>query len=101
MFTTLEAPDLGASIRVRTSAGDLVPFNRDRLFVDIAAALGHRKSHLDEASALCAEIIGQIVKNTPGAIVASYDIAIVAETALRRFDTTAGTYFAAYHPTRD
>lgn len=97
VFTTIEAPDLSASIRVRTSTGTLVPYNRDRLFVDVLAALGHRTSPVDDATALSAEITAQMMKHRPGAIVDSQTIASVCAEVLGRFDAAAGTYFIAYH----
>jgi transcriptional repressor NrdR len=98
-FTTLEKPDYGTALVVRGRSGDkLYPFSRDKLFLSLYKSLGHRRSALNDATALTETVIGRLLhkKLADGAIelqnltIATYDI-------LKRFDKTAATLYKAYH----
>lgn len=99
IFTSVESPDLAANIRFEKRDGTIVPFSRDRLYFDITRALGHRPDAISAGSALCTTTIGLLFKNHSEAIVSATDVAKTAVEVLQRFDTTAGVYFSAYHPT--
>lgn len=96
VFTTEEAVNLSGSLVVRRPQAPVQPFSRDKLFVSLYRALGHRKTALEDAGALCATIIAQLADNAKASI-SPADIAAVAHQVLRRFDTAAAVQYAAYH----
>ena len=99
VFTTEEAAELGTSISVRAGTGGSVsPFNRDKLFVSILKAVGHRKTAVDDASALCATVIAKLLHATDQAAVSPADIVRTTVRVLKNFDSAAGVQYQAYHP---
>lgn len=99
LFTTIEAPDLSTSVRVRSSKAPttLTPFNRDVLFMSLVRALGHRKDAIEAADALTTTTIGQLLKHHSGALVEASMIRDATHTTLMRFDKVAAISYAAYH----
>lgn len=98
IFTTNEAVDLSTSLVVRAASGSVSPFSRDKLFVSILRAVGHRKTPLEDANALTATVIGKLLHATSEAAVAPADIIRLATTdTLKRFDTAACVQYQAYH----
>lgn len=74
-----------------------MPFYRDKLFLSIAEALGHRQDAVEAAGALCATIITKLLKTSPGASTTAADIARIAADTLEQFDAAGATYYRAYH----
>jgi transcriptional regulator NrdR family protein len=99
IVTTLEAVDYTASISFRTANGALQPFSRDILFVSVLDSLRHRKSAIDDATALTDAILARLsdCMNTHGAVVRD-ELAISTQKTLERFDPVAGTHYKAFHP---
>lgn len=97
IFTTIEQADLRAGFRVRKNSGELVPFNRNMLFLSIAKALGHRRDAVEAADALMVEITAQLVKNNSGAVIELSNIIQTTLSVLGDFDMPAGVQYAAYH----
>jgi transcriptional repressor NrdR len=97
IFTTNEAVDLSTSIVVRLVGGAVAPFSRDKLFVSILRAVGHRTQPLEDANALTATIIAKLLHATSGAALAPADITRTAAETLKRFDTAACVQYQAYH----
>jgi len=98
IFTTVESADLFASLRVKHPATrHIEPFSRDRLFLSLIQALGHRSDVVEAADALTATTIAQLVKSHSGASIEVSAIRSVAHTALLRFDKVAAISYAAYH----
>lgn len=96
IFTTIEQPDLTASIRVETSTKELVPFSRDVLFYSIAASCGHRKqSALSDAAALTDTVINLMLAHQK-ALVTTNMLQETVFATLQRFDIAAATYYQAY-----
>lgn len=98
VFTTSEAIDLEKSLVVASSKG-FAPFLRDRLFIDVYESLKHRKTALEDATALTGTIISQVLAESS---VGSFDKQELLKTVvevLRRFDKVAAMHFEAYHPT--
>jgi transcriptional regulator NrdR family protein len=83
---------------VELNAAKLVPFSRDRLFTSIHDSCRHRSSHVDDASALTQTIISALMGIQKGGILSRTDITRTAHEVLDRFDQTAATVYAAYHP---
>jgi transcriptional regulator NrdR family protein len=83
--------------QVRRQNGPVAPFSRDKLFVSILQAVGHRKQPLEDANALTATIIAKILHTTTEATIEPlYIIAITSET-LKNFDKAAAVQYQAYH----
>lgn len=98
VFTTIESADLSASLRVRhPGIRQLEVFNRDKLFMSLARALGHRSDFLEAADALTATTIGRLLKTHPGASIETSLVREHAHTVLSRFDKAAAISYAAYH----
>jgi transcriptional repressor NrdR len=97
LFTTNERVDLTTSLVVRGSDGHMAPFNRDKLFVSILQAVGHREQPLEDANGLTATIIAALIRATREASVAAHDITATATAVLKNFDTAAMVQYQAYH----
>lgn len=97
VFTTLEGVDLATGLLVRTRSGDLAPFSRDKLFLSIAKALGHRHDAVEAASALTATVIAKVRAAALQGAVEYQDIIQMAHAVLQRFDKPAGVQYEAYH----
>ncbi|HEY5668115.1 MAG TPA: hypothetical protein VIR03_03025 [Candidatus Saccharimonadales bacterium] len=98
VITTHEAVDYGSAIAVQHSPKLLVPFSRDVLFVSIYESCKHRDNALDDASALTQTIIGLLLAHARHGKLDRGDLIAVATSVLERFDSTAATVYAAYHP---
>ena len=97
VFTTLEQPDLVASIRVVTKAG-LQPYNRDQLLISVYEACKHRKDALLDARALTQTMTGEIVRQLAGnGTIDGETVKAIIQTTLARFDPIAATVFDAYN----
>jgi len=97
VFTTEESAHLSTSLAVRRQNGPVSPFSRDKLFLSLLKALGHRTTPVEDAGALTATIVAQLLQNTPKATIDPSDIAKTALGALQRFDTAAAVQYQAYH----
>jgi len=73
------------------------PFSRDKLFVSILRAVGHRNRPIDDAGALTATITAKLVLGAATAALRPDDIVAVAHQTLKHFDTAAAVQYAAYH----
>lgn len=101
VFTTIETADYSSSLTVRSADSNkhspLLPFNRDKLFVSVLRAVGHREQPLEDASALTATITAKLVANTTQAVISPADIVKSALETLRLFDEVAAIQYRAYH----
>ncbi|MGH7157750.1 MAG: hypothetical protein ACREGD_01580 [Candidatus Saccharimonadales bacterium] len=97
-FTSREFPDLTAStIVVGEDPSTLTPFYREKLFVSILQACGHREQPIVDATALTQTIVAKIPFSSEGSV--SRDALVrAASEVLARFDSAAATHYAAYHP---
>jgi len=96
-FSTLETVDFSTGIVIRGKDGTLSPFSRDRLFVSILQAVGHRRDGLSDASGLTTTIASQLLRSTETALIESSQITKTAAIALKRFDSAAAVQYVAYH----
>ena len=96
MFTTTEASELSTSLVVQKH-GRLEPFNRDKLFVSLVQAVGHRKDPVEDAGGLCATILAKLLAGTDTASVTPHKIIEATLPVLKRFDKAAAVQYAAYH----
>ena len=98
-FSTVELPDFRGSLSVRRDLKHLDPFLRDKLFISIYKALGHRPTALDDTSALANTIISKLLKSPQAidGIILRPQIALVVYETLKRFDTAGSATYKAYH----
>ena len=97
IFSTAEGANTSQALSVQKKNG-LEPFSRDTLFISVYDSLRHRKTVLNDATALTGTIISTL---TPLADNASIDrdvIVTVTTTVLQRFDKPAATHYQAFHP---
>ncbi len=97
LFSSLEAADLERSLSVRYSTGHLEPFMRDKLFISIFKACGHRKDAIEAATALTETVMSKLLHKNRQALIDVSDIATTACQVLKRFDTAAFVQYKAYH----
>ena len=97
VFTTNELVELGTTLSVRSIQGRLKPFSRDKLFVSVLQACGHRKAAMSESADLTATIITKLRSTTNGAVVDAATITALALETLGQFDAAASVQYGAYH----
>jgi transcriptional regulator NrdR family protein len=99
IFTTLEHVDLSSLLRVASTATELQPFSRDQLFISVLESCRHRPSAMADASNLTQQIITHLLatQKTSGLIDRTQIITITL-SVLKTFDSTAATFYGAYHP---
>ncbi|HSX06113.1 MAG TPA: hypothetical protein VLG92_00125 [Candidatus Saccharimonadia bacterium] len=101
IFTTIEETEYSSSLAVRNLNGakhrPIKPFSRDKLFVSILKAVGHRKTATEDASALTATIVAKLLANAVDAVISPNDIMEYTLETLHRFDTVAAMQYEAYH----
>jgi transcriptional regulator NrdR family protein len=97
IFTTEEAVDLSGSVVVRHSHSPVEPFSRDTLFASILRAVGHRKTPVEDAGALCTTIIAKLLESGAKASLRPADIIVATTDTLQYFDEAAAVQYAAYH----
>lgn len=96
--TTHEEVDLSTSLHVLSDdLAHTTPFSRDKLFISIYKSCGHRKSALNDATALTATVIGQLTTEVSSAQVNRSEIQLISLKVLENFDTVAAVQYAAYH----
>jgi len=99
-FTTLEQPDYATAISVsRSGSTKLEPFSRDKLFLSLNSALGHRKDSLTSSTALTQTILSRVMskKHIQNGTLSTNSIAKESYQVLKRFDPLAANTYKAYH----
>ncbi|HSX05080.1 MAG TPA: hypothetical protein VLF69_01265 [Candidatus Saccharimonadales bacterium] len=97
IFTSIESADLSSSLVVRHTDGSVAPFSRDRLFLSVLKAVGHRTAPTNDAGALTATIIGKLLQMHDSAAISPGQITTTALAVLKNFDQAAATQYQAYH----
>lgn len=97
VYTTLEKIDYESALSVK-SHNQYKPFSRDKLLLSIYDSLKHRKTALNDATALTDTVIAMLTQHISNACVGRGQIIDSTQLALKRFDKSAATYYAAYHP---
>lgn len=98
VFTSHEAVDLGATLRVSQESGSLAPFDQTALLISIYECCRHRATAIADASALLQTILGQLRPHITDGIIKRSAIAATSYEVLKRFDIPAATMYKAYHP---
>lgn len=99
-FTTIERPELPGLLMVTGPKGGrkLEPFNRDRLFIAVYESCKHRADSLSVAGSLTQTITNFLLAGQQDGIISRAEIIERTHQVLNRFDPTAATVYAAYHP---
>jgi transcriptional repressor NrdR len=97
IFTTEESASYGGSWTVQGHSGTLSPFSRDKLLLSLHRSLQHRKSALNDASALADTVIKKLSGLAKEGRLESQQIKQAAQVALNRFDKAASVHYAAFH----
>lgn len=96
VFTTSENVDWAGSLRVRRTT-ELVPFERDVLFLSLYDSLRHKTSAASDAAALTTTIITRLQPFITQATIDREHIVAVALEVLGYFDAAAATHYKAFH----
>lgn len=97
IFTTTEVVDLSGSVRVAKQK-HLQAFQRDKLLLSIHDSLKHRKTAVSDATGLTDTVIARLYPLMTDSVLHTADIAVITLEVLNRFDKTAATHYAAFHP---
>lgn len=96
-FSTHEQTAYDSVWRVQSDDSALVPFNRQKLFIELYKACEHRPNALEDATALCDTIVGLLRKHANNGLLENNDIAVTSHEVLRHFDKAAAVYYEARH----
>lgn len=94
IWTTHEVIDLSTSHRIEDSQGHLKPFSRDKLYVSIKDSLNHRKTALEDATALTDTVMAQILTKKTSKL-ATKDLSVITNIVISAYDPIAGTVYKA------
>lgn len=97
VFTTIETAQYGGAWAVRDKSGRLSPLSRDKLWLSLYKSCEHRKTALNDASALTDTLINKLAGRISGGTVDSRVITQIVQVALNRFDKAASTHYRAFH----
>ena len=97
-FTTHELPEYATALVVDRGKV-LAPFERDKLFLSIYRACGHRKDSQTTATELTDTVLGLIArkKSAPDGKLLITTLASLTYISIKRFDQHAGATYKAYH----
>lgn len=98
-FSSIELPDYSKSLVVKSTSGKLFAFSRDKLFLSLHKALGHRQDVLNSASAICDTVVAKLIRqnNQEKGLIKASSLARTAHETLKRFDSLAASTYKAYH----
>lgn len=101
--TTTEVTDYSQALAVEPSnqRKHPEPFKRDKLFLSLYSSLGHRKTVLEDATALTATVIGKLIPHYDDPFIERDEIIKATTDVLKRFDKVAVTHYKAYHALKD
>ena len=94
IWTTHEIIDLSTSHRVIDDHNRLEPFSRDKLYASIKDSLRHRKTALEDATALTDTIIAKALSRK-SAQIKKGELSDIAHQTIATFDPTAAAVYKA------
>lgn len=97
VVSTLESLDYATSVSFRGAQSRLQPFLRDKLFMSLLASLQHRKTALEDASALTDTVLGALPTMLHEGIIERPLLIQLTTDMLERFDTPAAVHYRAFH----
>ncbi|RTK94254.1 hypothetical protein EKI60_04425 [Candidatus Saccharibacteria bacterium] len=74
------------------------PFSRDRLFISVYTSCRHRKTALEDATALTETILSKLYTKINDASLTLDEITKTTYFVLEHFDLPSATHYRAYHP---
>lgn len=95
VFTTSESVDLDKSLVIKSDS-QYKPLKRDKLFVSVYDSLRHRKTALNDATALTDTIINRLYAKH-SAQIEKADVIKISSEVLKKFDKAGYVYYSAYH----
>lgn len=96
--TTEESVLLGSVIAIESLNGRQQPFERERLLVSLYNSLRHRKTALQDATALTDTVITRLLAQNHSQTLHTPLIVQTVAQILDNFDTAAAVQYRAYHP---
>lgn len=96
IFSTTEGVDTSQALSVQKKNG-LEPFSRDTLLVSVYDSLRHRKTALQDATALTSTILNALMPLADKAVLDRDVVVTVTAAILDRFDKPAATSYRAFH----
>jgi transcriptional regulator NrdR family protein len=96
VFTTIEIVDTASALRAQRG-NDYEPFLRDKVFLSLYDSLRHRKTAVEDATALTETIMG-ILTSHGAPLIDRDEIVKVSVEVLQRFDKVAAALYQALHP---
>ncbi len=97
IFTTEESVQYAGAWSVRNAEGAIEPFSRDKLFLSLIRSLEHRKTALDDATALAETVIKKLAGSVRQGTIETAQIIQITQVALNRFDSAASVSYSAFH----
>jgi len=98
IFTTQERVDLAASVAFIAKGDQIHPFIRETLLQSLYESLKHRPTALTDALELTDTVINLLLPKLEHGGLPRALVIQTAQQVLKRFDATAATVYAAYHP---
>ncbi len=97
VFTTVEAIDLGTSLIVMDDQKHSEAFSRDKLLLSLYDSLKHRKTAVQDATALTSTVIGSVLHGNSKAVISKVWLTDRVTYILERFDAVAAVHYVAYY----
>lgn len=97
VFTSTESVDYPKSFMLELPDKSLTPFTRDKLFLSIYRSSEHRKTAVDDASALSDTVIAKLIRTSTESVIPAHKLAQLVYDTLKNFDHASAVQFAAYH----
>lgn len=88
---------MATSLLTITSDSQSKPFSRDELLLHIYDSLKHRKTAMNDATALTDTIIGRIVSKNSEAIITNAYLSDIVDDVLQNFDKVSSIHYQAYY----
>lgn len=98
IFTTVETTDLAKTVVVAKASGEFRALQRDKLFLSIYDTLRHRKTALEDATALTDTVLAKALPCLQQGSLARTDLQRITHETLASFDTVAAVQYQAFHP---
>jgi len=98
-FSTIESPDYTTALVVSGRDSKLYPFSRDKLFLSLHQALGHRSDAVSSATELTNSVIGNLLRHNKArdGLIRVRVLSKTAYDTLKRFDPLSAHTYKAYH----
>ena len=96
VFTTIENIETGYTHLVKKTSGHLEPFLRDKIFISIYDSCKHRKSAVEDSTALTDTVISSILQQSQNGIISTSLLRQTVLSVLQKFDSAASVFYQSY-----